>query len=63
MMTHRVLVSREVHGASESVQQTILRFAGQALRAPQFGTAAVGQPHLRWHQREVFRAPARPASP
>ena len=55
---HRVLVSQHVSGGKE-VEQTITRFSGLPLRMPQPGTSPVNAKYIRWHQREVFRAPER----
>ncbi|MEO1270802.1 MAG: phosphorothioated DNA-binding restriction endonuclease [Myxococcota bacterium] len=56
----RVLISQEVHG-STGVDELLLRFVGQPLRVPQPGTAPVAGAHIAWHNREVFRKPARHA--
>jgi putative restriction endonuclease len=55
---YRCQVSEHVHGGP-AVEEWLLRFSGQNLRAPQLGHAKPGLSHLRWHLREVFRPPAR----
>jgi len=55
---HRILVSRDVHG-TEMVDDLLLRFSNAPLRRPQSGLPAPAVAHLRWHTRQVFRAPAR----
>ncbi len=54
----RVMVSQDVHGQTE-VDNWLLRFTGRQMRAPQFATMAPSPEFVRWHQREVFRKPAR----
>ena len=54
----RVQISSDLHG-SEMVELLLLRYTGQPLRAPQPGLERPALDHVRWHVREVFRAPAR----
>ena len=44
------------------VDELLVRFSGAPLRAPQAGFPPPGSGHVRWHGREVFRKPARPAT-
>lgn len=54
----RILVSEHVHGQT-GVDEWLLRYAGQALRAPQPGQPQPAAAFMLWHRREVFRSPAR----
>jgi len=54
----RILVSQDVNGQSH-VDELILRFAGQLLRAPQAGQPLPAMPFIQWHRSEVFRPPPR----
>lgn len=55
---HRILVSQHVHGGRE-VQQSVIGFAGKALRLPQAGMRPVAAQFIKWHYNEVFRQPER----
>lgn len=55
----RVLVSEALQG-SRSTEQWITRYHGSKLRLPRKVTNQPDAAHLEWHQREVFRGPARP---
>lgn len=57
---HRILVSQRVHGTEERVGEVLLRFGGQPLSGPQAGQPRIDSRFIRWHQREVFKGPARP---
>ena len=57
----KVLVSQDVHG-SHAVDDWILRYAHQPLRAPQVGQPVPDERFVEWHRREVFRQPPRVAS-
>jgi len=57
----RILVSADVHGTA-MVETLLLRHAGAELRSPQSGMPGPAAAHVRWHARQVFRAPARFAS-
>ncbi|MCY3794218.1 MAG: HNH endonuclease, partial [Gammaproteobacteria bacterium] len=51
-----VLVANDVDG--EGVEQSLLRFDGERLRAgPQRGYPVPAPRFLAWHQSEVFRSP------
>lgn len=54
----RILVSEEVRGG-QAVEQWLLRFAGAPLRPPLPGRPHPAERFVRWHRKEVFRAPAR----
>lgn len=53
-----VKVSRDFFGR-EAVGEMVLRYQGRGLVGPQAGEAVVGGEYLRWHDRNVFRGPAR----
>ncbi len=55
---NRIVVSQHVRG-SWGVEEWLYRFDGHNLRAPQPGCPVPAIAHLRWHNREVFRGPAR----
>ncbi|MBI2378507.1 MAG: hypothetical protein HYV07_31200 [Deltaproteobacteria bacterium] len=57
----RVRISSDVHGQT-LVPELLHRHAGAPLRAPQPGVPLPAEVHIAWHGREVFRAPARPAT-
>lgn len=59
---HRVLVSQHVRD-TQGARDWLLRFSGHALRGPQAGCPPPASHHVGWHRREVFREPARRASP
>ena len=54
-----ILVSQELHGGSR-VDEFMIGLAGLPLRAPADPKASPGLDFIAWHQREVFRGPARP---
>lgn len=54
----RVQVSQEVHGHT-GVAELLLRFIGRPIATPQAGARPPALDFIRWHQRQVFRAPAR----
>lgn len=56
----RVLVSQDVHG-SHGLEEWLVRHVGRPLRLPQPGTDPPSDGFVRWHQRQVFRGPARVA--
>jgi putative restriction endonuclease len=56
--SHRILVSADVHGG-EAVRDWLLRYSGRKLVRPQSGSQPPAPPNVRWHARQVFRAPAR----
>ncbi len=47
------------HAVGESLEPCLLRFRGAPIRPPQEAAFAPDPAHLGWHEREVFRAPAR----
>jgi len=53
-----VKVSRDFSGR-EAVGEMVLRYQGRGLVGPQAGEPVVGVEYLRWHDRNVFRGPAR----
>ena len=55
---HVVLVSQDVHGQS-GVEEWLLRYSGQRVRAPIEGHDRPAVPFVRWHRGEVFHEPAR----
>ena len=57
---HRILVSQSVHGGAQ-VADSILRYGGQPLAAPQPGMPPIAGRYSDWHRKEVFRTPARRA--
>jgi len=54
----RITVSRAFHGNDRTVE-LVHRFAGAPLHPPQAGLALPQEQYRRWHEREVFRGPAR----
>lgn len=54
----RIVISEEVHGGT-AVEEWLLRFEGQFLRKPQRRDQSPSKDFVNWHQREVFRSPAR----
>ena len=54
----RVQVSSHLVGANV-VEETLIRYHGRPLRAPQAGEPGVADEHAAWHRREVFCGPAR----
>jgi putative restriction endonuclease len=54
----RILVSEEVRGG-QAVEEWLLRFAWAPLRPPLPGRPQPAERFVRWHRKEVFRAPAR----
>lgn len=56
---HRVLVSRHVEGDARA-EEFLLAYSGAPLVGPQTGEPPPARKYLDWHQREVFRDPARP---
>jgi putative restriction endonuclease len=54
----RVMVSEEVSG-HDAVGDTLLRYAGSELQGLIRNAYRPGESFVRWHQREVFRGPAR----
>lgn len=55
---HLLLVSQSVSG-SIGVEEWLLRFHNKSIRKPQSKQYYPNSNYLRWHQREVFRSPAR----
>jgi putative restriction endonuclease len=53
-----ILISADVHG-TEMVDVLLHRHHGTRLRPPQPGFEGPSPNHTSWHEREVFRAPAR----
>jgi len=58
---HRILVSGHVFGNTH-LDELLFRHIGQPLRPPQAGYAPPATDFVRWHRREVFRAPERQPS-
>jgi putative restriction endonuclease len=56
----RVQVSQAFHG-QRAAQRFVARFAGVPLLLPQSGLRGIAEDNRRWHEREVFRGPARAA--
>lgn len=54
-----IVVSSHVGGASELVEDLLLRYAGRPLRDPQTGEPRIALQYAAWHRREVFRNPPR----
>ncbi|MEV8631158.1 phosphorothioated DNA-binding restriction endonuclease [Streptosporangium sp. NPDC051023] len=54
-----VTVSARFVGRSASAQDMVLALAGRPVRAPQPGLDPVDPRHIAWHNRQVFRTPAR----
>jgi hypothetical protein len=54
----RVLVSQAFHGGA-AAHAAMTRYAGHRLLDPDGPDATLDERHRAWHQREVFRAPAR----
>ena len=55
---HRILVSQQVFGGSLH-EETLLRFHGSPIRPPQDPALMPARDHIAWHNRQVFRGPAR----
>lgn len=55
---HRIQISQHVNGC-ENTESWLIRWNGEPLRRPQTGQPAPALDYITWHQREVFRAPAR----
>jgi len=53
-----ILISQHVRG-SERIHELLLRHIDNPLRPPQAGELPPSLDNIRWHQREVFRGPAR----
>jgi putative restriction endonuclease len=58
----QILISQHVRG-SYGVNEWLLRFTGQPVRPPQPGEPVPAPQNIAWHQREVFRGPARSPTP
>lgn len=58
---HRVTVSVHFVGRSKAAEQLVVSLSDREVSGPMKGFAAVAAPHAQWHEREVFRAPARAA--
>jgi putative restriction endonuclease len=54
-----IAVSRKFVGRSPAAAQMVLALAGRPAREPQPGLDAVHDGHIEWHNRQVFRTPAR----
>jgi putative restriction endonuclease len=54
----RLLVSQDL-GGHETVREMVLKYQGRALVGPQAGAPAPAAKFIAWHQKEVFRGPAR----
>ena len=54
-----VTVSARFVGRSASAQEMVLALAGRPVRDPQPGLDLVDPRHIAWHNRQVFRTPAR----
>jgi hypothetical protein len=58
---YRIVVAQAFHGGGRAGQYNT-GFAGAPLREPQAGIPTLAEEHRGWHEREVFRRPARPAA-
>jgi putative restriction endonuclease len=54
----RILISGDVNGTAE-VDNWLIRFDRKPLRSPQEGEPELSFEFIKWHEREVFRRPAR----
>jgi len=59
---HTVAVSSHFLGRGQVADALVLSFAGKSLLAPQTGQPRPHATHVAWHNREVFRTPARQAA-
>ncbi|HJN75297.1 MAG TPA: restriction endonuclease, partial [Myxococcota bacterium] len=58
---HTLMVSQHAIG-SVGLPDWLHRYAGRPLRTPVPGGARPHEDHISWHQREVFKSPARLAT-
>jgi len=56
---HTVRASKRFIGHSDAARHLVLRHQGAPMIEPQAGEDPVATDHVDWHDREVFRAPAR----
>lgn len=56
---HTITVSSHFIGRGVTAAELVLRLVGRALIEPQPGLPPPAPEHVRWHEHEVFRAPAR----
>jgi putative restriction endonuclease len=56
---HAVQVSKHFVGRDEAATTHVLALHNRPLIEPQAGEPTLGDDHVEWHQREVFRVPAR----
>ncbi len=54
----RILVSQDVNGG-DGLGESLLRYQGEEIRPPQSTEYAAAAEYVEWHEREVFRQPAR----
>ncbi len=54
-----VLVSQDLRGTSRPVRQQLTRFSSESIRPPQSNRYLPLPRFLKWHQANVFRAPAK----
>jgi putative restriction endonuclease len=59
---HSVAISSHFLGRSPVADALVLSFVGKPLLAPQVGQPRPRATHVAWHNREVFRTPAREAA-
>ncbi len=55
---YRITVSQEVHGGPHT-ETWLLNYNGKPIHGPQAGQPAPAHKYITWHNREVFRLPAR----
>lgn len=55
----RIVVSKRFCAGSSAAHRMVSQLHGQELRQPASGSDRLCERHRRWHQREVFRGPAR----
>jgi len=60
---YRVTISKRFVGRSPSSRQLVVALAGSDLLLPQAGEPPPRIEHVEWHSEQVFRGPARTASP
>lgn len=56
---HTVRVSKHFIGHSDAARHLVLRHQGAPILEPQAGEEPVAADHVGWHDRQVFRSPAR----
>jgi len=57
----RIRVSQDCYGGRET-NEMLLRYAGQRIRGPQYGSPCPSPRFLEWHRTQVFRGPVRPTA-